>query len=299
MLQKPNPSHFMNCKSIVILSIALLSVGATWAQDTRDNVNPHSVRPVQKEDIMFKKSLWFQMDLRTKQNAPLYVPNNELPKLLIDAVKNKKIVPYANDSLATRLTYAQFLERIRIPQSQREDDMFASTAEDDGWGNSEEGKKAAEQRRNALKDQEEYFPHQMFRVEIKEDLIFDRRRSRMLHDIQSITIVIPSEITPTGLDIPLCSFSYKELYDKVFHVEKDGRKVDNPETVWFNPQNSAAHLNLGDAFDLRLFEARLVKYENPKNSMIVEMYDNNKRALIHSEQALYQLMEYEALLWSY
>jgi len=275
----------------------LVSVVAQ-AQVTPGETNPHSIKPIPKTEIMFKKSLWFQMDLRTKQNAPFFYPGNELPKLLIDAVKNKTIVPFTNDSLATRLSYDQFLERLRIPQSQREDEMFA-TISDDGWGDDEAAQKAAQDRIKALKDQEEYFPHQLFRIEIKEDLIFDKRKSRMIHDIQAITIIIPAEITPTGLDIPLCTFSYKELYDKVFHIYKDGKKLDNPDAIWYNSQNSAAHINLGDAFELRLYDARLVKYENPKNSMIVEMYDNNKRALIHSQEALYQLMEYEALLWSY
>jgi gliding motility associated protien GldN len=281
---------------IFALLLMIPSYFAVAQVDPTTRYNENSVRPIRKDDQMFKKSLWFQMDLRTKKNAPFFAQNNELPRLIIDAAKKGLLQPYYSDSLATTITKEEFLERLRIPQADREEDLLLASSEDD-WGSASGGEK--KRKPVFAPDQDEYLPKQLFRIEIKEDLIFDKRRSRMYHDIQAITIIIPGEVSATGVDKVLASFSYKELYDKLFHIEKGGKKYDNPDAIWFNPQNPAEHRNLSEAFDLRLFESRLVKYENPKNSHIEDLYENSKRALIHSEEAVYQLMEYEALLWSY
>ena len=58
-------------------------------------------------------------------------------------------------------------------------------------------------------------------------------------------------------------------------------------------------INLTDAFALRLFGGQLVKTQNARNLRFEEIYNNPRRALIASEQALYKLIEYEALLWEY
>ena len=48
---------------------------------------------------------------------------------------------------------------------------------------------------------------------------------------------------------------------------------------------------------MHLWRGTLVKYENPKNGRIVDMYSGGKAALMAAERAIAQLMEYEALLW--
>lgn len=283
---------------LIVISGWMLAFVSAAQVDPTKRYNENSVRPIRKDDQMFKKTLWFQMDLRTKKNAPFFAQNNELPRLIIEAAKKGLIKPYYSDSLKTELTIEEFLERLRIPQAAREEDLLLANAGDD-WGSSDGNGSGKKRTPVFAPDQDEYLPKQLFKIEIREDLIFDRRRSRMYHDIQAITIIIPAEVTPTGVDKVLASFSYKDLYENLFHIRKDGKVYDNPDAIWFNPQNPAEHRNLSEAFDLRLFEARLVKYENPKNNRIEDLYENSKRALIHSEEALYQLMEYEALLWSY
>ncbi|WP_020533568.1 gliding motility protein GldN [Flexithrix dorotheae] len=274
-------------KTLTVLVIAILTLPSVTAQLARNNqpqeeqYNPNSIRPVRKDDIMFKKSLWYRLDLRTKINYPMFSENNEISRLLIDAVKNDIVKPFKNDSLQTRMDKRDFLERLRIPQYEPEEEIVGFD-NDDAWG---------EPVQEVELGPEEYLPRQLYVIELKKDIVFDKKESRMKDDIQAITIIIPAEQTPTGLDKVLASFSYKELVEHVFR--------NNPNALWFNPQNSAAHLNLEDAFTLRLPHGQLVKYENPKNSMIVDLYGGGKRALIESEKAIMQLMEYEALLWEY
>ncbi len=256
------------------------------AQIQTEQYNPHSVRPIRKEDQMFKKALWWRMDLRTKMNTPFFSQNSEITRLLIDAVKEGRIIPYSSDSLEHRLTLDEFHKRLRMPQFDLEMATPTEIESLDDWDNWEYQGGTGVSGAAA-----EYLPRQLYLLELKEDLIFDNRRSRMYNDINAVTIIIPGSENPAGLDKVLCAFSYKELVDKVFK--------DNPKAVWFNPQNSAFHHNFSDAFSLRMFEKTLVKYENPRGNAIIDLFQNPRKALIMSEQTIFQLMEYEATLWSY
>jgi gliding motility associated protien GldN len=273
------------------LALCSLTLSAQRSAESDRSANPNSLRPIRNADIMFKKSLWFRMDLREKINQPYFIPQAEFAKLFIDGVKEGLILPFQNDSLTGRMSKEEFLERLLIPQ-QEEDVLAAEFNNEDSWGK----KKVA-----VAKQGDEFLPKQLYIIELREDLIFDKIRSRMVHDIQAIKIIIPGEQTPTGIDRELGSFSYKEFVEKLCKPidPNTGKKTDNPRATWYNTQNSAAHMNLADAFELRLFSAGLVKYENPKNSMIVDVYGVGKKGLMAADQALMKLIEYEALLWSY
>ncbi|MEN7546715.1 gliding motility protein GldN [Rapidithrix thailandica] len=273
--------------------VIMLGTVTSYAQlsnpkPTDNQYNAQSVRPVRSHDIMWKKSLWFRIDLRSKINSGFYAQNREITKVIIDAVKSGKLQPFKNDSLSTRMSQEEFIQGLRIPQTEREEIMF-----EDNWESTQEENANWGTNTNETVElgPEEYLARQLYVIELKEDLIFDKRRSRMIHDPLAITILIPSEVNPTGIDKVLASFSYKELVENVFR--------NDPNAVWFNSQNAAAHMSLEHAFDLRLYDGLLVKYENPRDNRIVDIYGEGKRGLIKSQEALYKLMEYEATLWSY
>ena len=72
------------------------------------------------------------------------------------------------------------------------------------------------------------------------------------------------------------------------------------EAIWFNPQNSAQHRNLADAFELRLFNARITKVSNPQNLEIMDIYSaSQKEGLIKSMQIEQELIEFEHNLWEF
>ena len=277
-------------KFIFLLLSALMIASSLLAQERSESkYNKWSTNPIRQDDQMFKKALWFRIDLRQKMNAGFFTENREITGLLIQAVKDGVIRPFKNDSLETRMSYDQFLENLRMPAAGEGEDAMVSSEEweenDDVWAGG--GADSAEETAAAAP---EYFPKQLYLLEIKEDLIFDKRRSRMYHDILAVSIIIPAEQTPTGVERVLASFSYKELVKYVFK--------NNPDAVWYNPRNSAKHHNLEDAFTLRLFDGMIVKYENPKNNTLVDLYKGGRKAVMMSQEILYKLMEYESNLWS-
>lgn len=291
------------------------------------NYNDNSVRPIRRADIMYKNTVWLKMDLREKQNEPFFAAENQVTKVIIKAVKDGVLRPYLNDSLNHRMQMSQFKENLKLPGGDESiDDGFDDGGwgggggggddwgggggggdwggggggggwggeGDGGWGGGSEGGADAGgggAPAATAAGADEFFPQQISTLRIREDLLFDRKRSRMYHDIQAITLIIPGEFYPAGIDKELATFSYKELVENVF--------MDNPNAIWYNPENMTEHRNLADAFDLRLFSARIIKFSNPRDNYIADIYSDMKMSLGKSQEYEYGLLEYESNLWSH
>ncbi len=137
-----------------------------------------------------------------------------------------------------------------------------------------------------------FLPSQLYKLELKEVMFFDKQRSRIYYDIISISLIIPSELNPKGIEISAASFKYKDLVENVF--------MKNTNAVWVNPQNDREHKNLASAFDLRLFSSRIIKVSNPKDKYLEEIYsETQKQGLLASTWAEMELMEFEHNLWEF
>jgi gliding motility associated protien GldN len=301
-----------------VLSAGVLLMAGTCAgvmaqEDNSRGYNPNSVRPVHESDIMWKRTVWRRMDLNEKQNKPFFATNAEITRVIINAVKAGLLQPYANDSLTTKMTLEKFNENLSVPSkaaglSEEEKQAgFTQETNDSGWGEEKpkpapvakgkkgKGKAAAAEPAPAPPPPppvvlNQFFPQELKTIELKEDIIFDKQRSRLYYDIQSIKIVIPGEKFETSLDKEVATFKYKDLV-KLFR--------NDPKAIWFNSQNNKEHKNLADAFDLRLFHARIIKISNPDDAYLADIYEGGRKGLIASEQLEQQLMEYEHNLWEF
>lgn len=287
----------MNKLCYVFSLVILLSICDVYAQETvTSGYNENSIRPVHEDKKMFKKILWWRMDLLEKQNLPFFSRDGEISKLIIEAVKADLLIPYVDDSLNKRMSKEVFLENLKIPDEGGEaltpEEIAAGfgqqPSEPDPFGGFPGGGGDTEE--VAVSDE---FPVRDFSImEIKEEMYFDRIRSRMYHDIQAFTLILPADKNPALFEKPLASFKYKDLVELFEKMPEDA--------LWYNTQNFAEHKNFADAFQLRLFSANLIKYANPKDQRIVEIYDSSRKAgLIASQQLEYELIEFENELWEY
>jgi hypothetical protein len=282
--------------------ISLIISHFAVAQEKSNNyLNPLSLRPIHEENVMYKTTLWRRIDLKEKQNQPLFSKGNEITRHLIDAVKAGLIEAYDNDSLTTKLTLDQFMERLMLKGeggglSEEEKAAGFSSGGDDGWGGDNGG--AAKPATGGTAPAAavdpgagvEIFPTQLTTLELKEDWIFDKQRSRQYFDILSLKLIIPAEQTTLGFDRPICVFKYKEL-ERYFR--------SNPKCIWYNAANGAAHKNLADAFELRLFHGKIIKKSNALDSFLDDIYKSPREGLLKSEQLEHELMEFEHNLWEY
>ena len=183
----------------------------------------------------------------------------------------------------------KFLENIKLPEDESDDGFGTSEGfgdsgwDDSGWGDTGQGAS------QAAAGPQYYDASELNLINIQEDMIFDKVRSRLYYDIISIEIVIPAEAVATGIEKSVGVFAYKDL-------ERYFRSMPT-RAIWYNRQNTAEHRNMADAFLLRLFSARIYKVSNPRNDQIADIYLDPKAALMKSQQIDYQLVEYN--LWEY
>jgi gliding motility associated protien GldN len=278
-------------KKISYVALMLILVGlapsvkAQEAEETDTGYNPRSTKNIHDSDIMYKQEIWRRFDSKEPMNSPYYATGNEITKLIIDAVKAGTLKPYFSDSLNKEMPLEEFDKRLIIPGVDNPADA-APVEDNSGWGPAA-GTTAAP----AGPATNTWFPREISVLILKEDLIFDKKRSRMYNDIQAITLVVPGEKVATALDVNVATFAYKDLVELFRSKPK--------EAVWFNRKNSREHKNYADAFELRLFHARLIRISNPNGSYIEDSYENRRNALLASEALEQELMEYEHNLWEY
>lgn len=303
----------MKLKHILLVGICLMSFGA-WAQETSLNPNPNSAHPIDEADIQYRAQIWRRMDLNEKINQPFFAENNQISKFLIDGVKAGVLIPYSNDSLNTKLSLEQFLDRLKRKGVLENGGLTAEEiaagfggdakpaaapatggGSDDGWGTKKAETSNAEKpaaddfdKGPIVAGVEYYIPKQLSILEIKEDAIIDRKRSRLYFDIQSITLKIPASQSDAGLEDIVASFRFKDVY-KFFK--------SNPNCIWFNSTNEMQHRNMADAFDLRFFSARIIKKGNAANKDIFDQFGDGKEALKKSQKLEQQLQDKEAEMW--
>lgn len=231
-------------------------------------------------DIMYKKEVTRALDLREPSNVSFLAQGSEITKLFIDAVLNKEIKAYSNDSLATHLTITEFKKRITLPEQGGMDDIDDFCCDEEN----EEGKN-----KQIVIEDEYYFAKDLYQMEIKEDLYFDKEKSVMKYKIKTITFYIPADHPDNikGIQLPVASFNYDDCV-KLFQ--------NNQKAVWYNAANDQTHLNLADAFEMRLFSSYIIKVSNPNDAYIIDTYGQTE-SRIYSERENIQLMEYEHHLW--
>ncbi len=245
---------------------------------------------------MFRKTILRAIDLREKQNKPMFSEGKEISRVIIDAVKRGELQAYKNDSLTSTYTPAEVTGNMSYSESSAglsDEEKAAGFSEEavDEWG--APLKKGAAKPKTAVAAANEYRYKELYQMELKEDMIFDKKRSRMYHDIKTITLVVPSTLSSntSGIEKPIATFKYSDLV-KVFRNNPD-------KAIWFNSQNDAQHKNLADAFELWLFNSYIVKVSNPNDARLDEIYGGQQQGILASQQAAADLIEYEYNLWSF
>ncbi len=258
------------------------------------------IKPAIAEDQqMFKKMVWRRMDLREQQNSPFFSLNGEISRLLIEAVDEGLITPYRSDSTINFMPDIIFVSNISVEQEQN---PFVGGGFNTG-GFDDNAEENADQ---AGADPDEprllAIPEEEFSIlYIREEVIFDRNRSRMYNYIQSLSLFLPPDAgttyNPGGFEKPIAHFNYDEVV-ALFR----GPYAD--KAIYYNNQNPGAHLNMSDAFELRLFNAPIIKISNDQDLDIRQLYGEEMArdpmsVIVIQQKYEYDLMEYESELWEY
>lgn len=297
----------MKVVSIFILSIGLSSA-ALAQQDTV--YNPNSTERIPYYEQLYRFRVERVVDLGEKQNAGFKSAQSDLTDFLIKSIQNELLVAY-DDSLKNRRP-ASFLvsnQAVEDPPFDPNKSYFSSepvsyngknylSTRNDNKGNLPTDTQWWE----LSPSQTEYFTKtNIVAIKIIEDVIFDKRRSRLYYDIQAIGLM--AQRTGETIINPIAFVFYKDfnnLVEKTAH-SKDWKERDR--VLWRNRYNPAENRTFTDAFKLRLFHGVIEKVENPDDRSIQEIYLGNGRTYGEAVFARWEeemrMMEKEHNLWEY
>jgi gliding motility associated protien GldN len=299
-------------KSLVLILAG--GVGSLTAQvDLEGLPTKNSTLKIPVYEQLYRVRVWRDMDLKEKQNKGFFARGNEISRVLVNAIKAGEISKvYEEDSLTDRsamdkekfLSKFQYREEVKYDPWDAAKDYFrddivtyngkkfiamdgsnnlppddARNSKTDYWQETSQGSAAS------------FEPTDIYRVQIVEDIIFDRRRSRLYYDIIALRLQAWDEAG--GGFKPLGWIKYSDA-ERVFRAHPE-------QAVWFNRQNTAQNRNFADAFLLRLFHATIYRVENPDNADLTDIYGSDKyhEAILAREWEEMKLMEKEHNLWEY
>ncbi|GAB4188554.1 MAG: hypothetical protein OHK0057_03480 [Thermoflexibacter sp.] len=142
----------------------------------------------QKSSKYFKKRIISDINLKDKQNEVFYSEENELVKILKEAVEKKQISTFDNDSLTRKLSTAEFQEKF----------IYLYVALSDS---------------NLTEESSTIIPLQkLHKLHLIEEITFDSKGKQKAYERKSIAIILPSsENIAKGIDEPLAYFAYKDV----------------------------------------------------------------------------------------
>lgn len=296
-----------------VVSVLLLSFGLTLTAFAQQDTiyNPNSTERIAFYEQLYRFRVWRTVDLNEKQNAGFKSAQSDIAKFLIRSIQNGSIPAY-DDSLKNIRKAEEILvsnQAIQEPAYDPNKSYFSNeTASYKGKNylstrNDNKGHLPTDNQWWDLSPtQTEYYTaEQIVAITIIEDVIFDKRRSRLYYDIQSIGI-LAQKSGSTDIN-PIAFIQYKDFYNLVEKTSHSKDLKERDKVQWRNRYNPAENRTFTDAFKLRLFHGIIDKVENPDDRSIQQIYERNGRAYGESVFARWEeemrLMEKEHNLWEY
>ncbi|WP_425389985.1 gliding motility protein GldN [Ekhidna sp.] len=279
----------------VIVFVLSLSIG--FAQE---ELAPLVKPEVDETQVMFRKTVWRRMDMGQKINKPFFSKNGEISRLLIEAVDEGLLTPYRSDSCINFMPDIIFTSNTSV---EREQNPFVGGGFNSGGFDSfDDDSSSDEAVEESDEPRQEAIPPDLFNVlYLREDVIFDRNRSRMYNYIRSVSLALPRDAgslyNPAGFERQVAHFRYDDVVALFRGPYADKAK-------YYNNQNPGQHINMSDAFELRLFRAPIIKISNADNLDIRQQYADEMAkdpmsVIVIQQKYEYDLMEYESELWEY
>jgi len=236
-------------------------------------------QPLREADVLWKKRIWREIDIRQKQNMAFRYPGDDntgggmFIEILIDAVKKGKVKAYStvDDRFTSALTKEQILEGLTgkpdtIPVV---DPITGETS--------------------YKIIQRDFNPDMVTKFRLKEDWIFDRNLGRMVVRIIGLAPLkdIYNEDGSFRASTPMFWLYYPELRDLLVQYEV------------YNPENDVARMNWDEFFENRFFSSYIVKESNPFDNTFNAMGLQGTDALYEGQRVSEELFNKEHDMWVY
>lgn len=235
---------------------------------------------IREADVMWKKTIWREIDFRQKMNQGFYFPTTPhknlknlytvLKEALMDPTSG--VIAYKDETITGELVDPTTWEEIEknITSEQQVDDV-------DEEGNVIGTKTTKSEMSSA----------EVLRCQIKEEWFFDKQRSEMQVRIIAICPIRVYEKDGVLVSQRLFWIPYDTNLRKVL--------VNAP---YFSRANSAARHSYDDVFMRRIFDSYIIREDNLFDRSIKE-YTKGADALRESQRINQSIIDFEQNLWEY
>lgn len=236
-------------------------------------------QPLREDDVMWKKRVWREIDVRQKQNMPFIYPGDEntgggtFIEILIDAVKRGKIMAYS--PLDERFTSAFTKDQIMDVLVGKPDTVYIE--------NPETGLQEMRVSRT------EFDPNSITKFRIKEDVIFDRNLGRKVTRIIGLAPLLDKKSASGEFigNAPFFWLYYPDIRDVLAQYEV------------FNPENDVARMTWDDYFEGRFFASYIYKISNPFDARFKDFGMSEMDVLNEGQRVSEELFNKEHDMWVY
>ncbi|MCS4166247.1 gliding motility protein GldN [Sphingobacterium sp. BIGb0116] len=255
----------------VIQDTIPLTDGFYQANNMEDAV-PFAYPEVNKKNIRFYKRVWRDIDLKDEKNNVLAVPGNSLIEVVMKAIEKGKLSLYSpdDDSFKGRLSaqegMARFADSVLVP-------IF------DGEGNQIDSKMALN----------EFDPARVTKFRIKEDIFFDKQRSRLETRIIGVAplmnITTSAELAESVGATPAFWLYFPQLRYSLIQVD-----ISDPDKGLYD-------MTMDDFFVQNKFASTIVRESSP--GMLQNLKDTeNGGQQLDGKKVEEKLDAYKKKLWS-
>lgn len=296
---------------VAVAGLVFLVGFSAHAQDTNlgmDTVyNTKGLEHIPYYEQLFRYRVWRNIDFREKQNMAFKSPSSDLVKLMLDNLFTGILKGYSPNDLffSAEQKIEDFMVKVKAQgiavysttkeyyaqeQASYQGKIYSSTANSNTGHPPTDAQWWAE-----VGEETEYLKSgDIPMITLVEDVIFDRRRSRLYYDILGFIL-----LDADGNPLTIVNYAqFATLVDKLSHSRE--MKIRG-SVAWKNAYNPAMDRNFADAFKLREFHGIIGKVENPDDRTILELYTLNHRSYSESVFARWEedmkLLEKEHNLW--
>lgn len=246
-----------------------------YAENSTGLKKPMPQPSIREADVMWKKTVWREIDFRQKMNQGFYFPippqNNwkNLYTILIDGIEDGIITAYNADVYVD--IKGDLLEKISFDELMKQHERTTG--------------------RGRAQITENININDVQRCMIKEIWYFDKQRSQLMVRILAIC---PIEMRKMGDEDNAKEERYP-LFWVPYNEETRQLLVQYP---YHNRSNSAAQLNYDEVFMKRMFDSYIIREENVYDRSISD-YAQGIDALKESERIKNTIIDFEQNLWEY
>lgn len=262
----------LNSVSQEIIQDTIPTTDGFYQANSMEDAVPFAYPEVNKKNIRFYKRVWRDIDLKDEKNAILAIPGNSLIEVVMKAIEKGKLSLYSpdDDSFKGRLSaqegMARFADSVLVP-------IF------DGEGNQIDSKMVLN----------EFDPARVTKFRVKEDIFFDKQRSRLETRIIGVAplmnITTSAELAESVGSTPAFWLYFPQLRYSLVQVD-----VSDPDKGLYD-------MSMDDFFVQNKFASTIVRESSPGMLQNLKETENGGQQL-DGKKVEEKLDAYKKRLWS-